>query len=111
MTLRVVRRKVDQPLVEILHLHAGRFELTHEDRDLGTHLRSLLLELLYPFRIETAAVPGHSALDLLEPAGLLDETPASSYEPHDQRPHDLERVVRFLLREDPHRAMLNSAVA
>jgi hypothetical protein len=111
VTLRVVRRKVDQPLVEILHLHAGRLELTHEERDLGADLRSLLLELAHPLRIETAAVPGHSAFDSLEPAGHVYEAPASAYEPLDERPHDLERVVGFLLGEDPHRAMLNSAVA
>jgi hypothetical protein len=111
VTLRVVRWKVDQPLIEVLYLHAGGLELTHEDRDLGADLRSLLLELAHPLRIETAAVPGHSAFDLLEPAGHVDEAPASSYESLDQRSHDLERVVGFLLREDPHRAMLNSAVA
>jgi len=111
VTLRVVRWKVDQPLVEILHLHAGRLELTHEERDLGADLRSPILELAHPLRIETAAVPGHSAFDLLEPAGHMDEAPASSYEALDQRPHDLERVVGLLLGEDPHRAMLNSALA
>lgn len=111
MTLRVVRRKVDQPLVEILHLHAGRFELTHEDCDLGADLHSLLLEVTYPFRIETAAVPGHSASYLLEPAGHMGEASASRYEPLDQRAHDLERVIGLFLREYPHRAMLNSADA
>jgi hypothetical protein len=111
LAVRVVRRKVDQSLVEILDLHAGRLELTHEDRDLGARLRSLLLELPYPFRIETATVPGHSAFDMLEPAGHVHEAPTSSYEPLDQRPYDLERVVGLLLGEDPHRAMLNSAVA
>ena len=111
MTLRVVRRKVDQPPVEILHLHPGRLELTHEERDLGADLRSLLLELAHPLQVETAAVPGHSAFDLLEPTGNTHEASASAYEPLDQRPHDLERVVGFLLGEDPHRAMLNSALA
>jgi hypothetical protein len=48
---------------------------------------------------------------LLEPAGHLDKALASAYEPLDQRPHELERVVGLLLGEDPHRAMLNSAVA
>jgi hypothetical protein len=111
VTLRVVGRKVDQPPVEILHLDARRLHLIHEDRDLGADLRSLLLEFPHPFRIETAAVPGHSAFDLLEAAGYMDEASASAYEPLDQRSHDLERVVGLLLREDPHRAMLNSAVA
>jgi hypothetical protein len=111
VTFRMVRRKVDQPLVEILHLHADRLELTHEERDFAADLRSMLLELAHPFRIETAAVPGHAAFDLLEPAGHMQEAPASPYEPLDQGPHDLERVVGFLLSEDPHRAMLNSAVA
>jgi hypothetical protein len=111
VTLRVVSRKVDQALVEILHLHARRLQLTHEDRDLGADLRTLLLKLPHPFRIETAAVSGHSAFDFLETAGYMDETSASAYEPLDERPHDLERVVGLLLREDPHRAMLNSAVA
>jgi hypothetical protein len=62
-------------------------------------------------RIEPAAVPGHSAFDLLEPAGHMHEAPTSPYEPLDQRPDDLERAVCFLLSEDPHRGMLNSAVA
>jgi hypothetical protein len=110
-TLRVVCRKVDQPLVEILHLHTGRFELTHEERDLGADLRSLLLELAHPLRVETTAVPGHSSFDLLEPGSNMHEAPPSAYEPLDQRPYDLERVVGFLLGEDPHRAMLNSALA
>jgi len=111
VTLRVPGGKVDQPLVEILHLDACRLELTHEERNLGADLCGLLLELAHPFRIEAAAVPGHPAFDLLEPAGHMDESLASGYEPFDQRPHDLERVVGLLLGEDPHRAMLNSAVA
>ena len=111
MTLHVVRRKVDQPPVEILHLHPGRLELTHEERDLGADLRSLLLELPHQLRIETAAVPGHATFDLPEPAGYMHEALPSGYKPLDERPHDLERVVGLLLGEDPHRAMLNSALA
>jgi hypothetical protein len=110
VALRVARGKVDQALVEILHLDAGGLELTYEDRELGADLRSLPLELAHPFRIETSAVPGHSAFDLLEAAGHMTEAPASRYEPLDERAHDLERVVGLFLREDPHRAMLNSAV-
>ena len=111
MTLRVARRKVDQSLVEILDLHAGPLELTYEERNLGADLRGLLLELAHPFRTETAAVSGHPAFDMLEATGHMDEASASSYEPLDQRADDLERVVGLFLREDPHRAMLNSAVA
>jgi len=103
--------EVDQALVEVLHLHAYLLQLADDGRKVGRGLGRALLQFADPLGVQAAAVSGNRALDLLEPTGNMDEAFPSLDEPLDERPDDLQGVVRLFLREDPHRGMLNSAVA
>ena len=98
----VAGRKVDEPAVEILYLHAGRLELGNEKPDLVRHLLDGALDFLRASRIEPAAVPGHLSLELGEALPVGDEAAARGNEPFDEWRNDAERVVRLLLAEEPH---------
>jgi hypothetical protein len=100
--LGVAGREVDEPAVEILHLHAGRLELGNEKPDLVRNLLDGALDLLHASRIEPAAVPGHLSLELGEALSVCDEAPAGGDKPFDERRNDAKRVVRLLLAEEPH---------
>ena len=104
-------REVDQALVEVLHLYAERLELAGDGGQVGRCLRGALVQLTDALRVETAAVSRNRAFDLLEPTGDVDEPFPGLDEPLDEWPDDLQGVVRLFLREEPHRGMLNSAVA
>jgi hypothetical protein len=111
VALWMLRGKIDQTLVEVLHLHAGLLELGNDARKIGGGLGGALLQFSDALEVEPAAVPGDRALNILEPAGHVDEAPAGLDEPLGKRPNDLQGVVRLFLREEPHAGMLNSAVA
>ena len=95
-------REVDEPAVEVLHLHAGRFELGNEKPDLVRDLLDGGLDVLRASRIEPAAVPGYLSLEAGEALPLGDEAATRCDEPFDERCHDGQRVVRLLLAEEPH---------
>ena len=96
------RRKVDEPAVEVLHLHAGRLELGDEERDLARNLIDRTLGLLHARRIEPAAVACDLSLHLGEAPAAGHEAPACRYEPFDERRDHLQGVVRLLLAEELH---------
>jgi len=98
----VASREVDEPTVEVFHLHTGRLELGNEHPDLVRNLLDSALGLLHASWIEPAPVPGHLLLELGEMLPVRDETPARSDEPFDERRYHAKRVVRLLLAEEPH---------
>ena len=98
----VARREVDEPAVEVLHLHAGRLELGNEKPDLVRDLLDGALDLLRTNRIEPAAVPCHLSLEPAEAFPVDDEAAARGDEPFDKRRNDAQRLVRLLLAEEPH---------
>ena len=109
--LGVASREVDQPAVQILDLDTERFELGESRRYVRGGLLSLGLQISHTFGIETAAVSSHSSPDAIQPATDVNEPPAGPNEPLDDRPHDGQRLVRFLFCEELHAGMLNSAFA
>ena len=98
----VARREVDEPAVEVLHLHAGRLELGNEKPDLVRDLVDGALDLLRANRIEPAAVPRHLSLEPGEALPVGDEAAARGDEPFDERRNDAQRLVRLLLAEELH---------
>ena len=103
--------EVDQALVEVLHLHADLLQLADNGCKVGRGLGGAFLQLADALGVQAAPVSRDRALDLLEPTGNVDEAFPGLDEPFDERPDDLQGVVRLFLCEDPHRGMLNSAVA
>jgi len=95
-------REVDEPAVEVLHLHADRFELGNEKPDLVRDVFDGALDLLRACRIEPAAVPGHLSLEAGEALPLGNEVATRCDEPFDEWRNDAQRVVRLLLAEEPH---------
>ena len=98
----VTGREVDEPAVEVLHLHAGRLELGNEKPDLVRDFLDGALDLLRTNRIEPAAVPRHLSLEPGEALPVGDEAAARGDEPFDKRRNDAQRLVRLLLAEEPH---------
>ena len=98
----VTGREVDEPAVEVLHLHAGRLELGNEKPDLVRDLLDGALDLLRANRIEAAAVPRHLSLEPAEAFPVGDEAAARGDEPFDERRNDAQRLVRLLLAEELH---------
>jgi hypothetical protein len=107
----MLRGKIDQALVEILDLDAHRLELGDEARNVGGRFSHPLLKLADPLRVETAPVSRHATFDIFELSGHVHEALADLHEALDERPDGLECRVRLFLGEEPHPAMLNSAVA
>ena len=99
----VPRGKVDEPAVEILHLHAFRLEVGDEQPDLVRDLLDGILSLLQPGWIEASPVPRHLAPKPREPPSLGHEPPSCRDEAFDERRDDPEGIVRLLLAEEPHR--------
>ncbi len=95
-------REVDEPAVEVLHLHAGRFELRNEKPDLLRDLLDGALDLLRANRIEPAAVPGHLSFEPGKALPVGDEAATRGDESFDERRNDAQGVVRLLLAEEPH---------
>ena len=100
--LRVPGREIDEPPVEILHLHAGRLELGDQEPDLVPDLLGRTLGRLYAGGIEPASVSCHFSLHAGEAAALGHEAPTRRDEPLDEGGDPFERVVRLLLVEEPH---------
>ena len=98
----MVGGEVDEPAVEVLHLHAGGLEVGDQQRDLLRDLVDGILRLLDACGIETATVAGDLVPKLGEALSVGDETPARGDEPLDERRDDAEGFIRLLLAEEPH---------
>ena len=98
----VVGGEVDEPAVEVLHLHAGSLEIGDQQPDLLRDLVDGILRLLDACGIETATVAGDLVPKLGEALSVGDETPARSDEPLDERRDDAEGFIRLLFAEEPH---------
>jgi hypothetical protein len=107
----VLRGKIDQALVKVLDLNADLLELVDDGGEIGRGIAGALLQLSDALGVEAATVPRDRAFHLLEPTSHVDEASACLDEPLDERSNHLQGVVRLFLREEPHRGMLNSAVA
>lgn len=94
--------EVDEPAIEVLHLHAGRLELRNEEPDLSRNLLERPLRFLHAGRVEPAAVAGHLSLHPSETLAVGHEPSARRDEPLDERCDHIERLVRLLLAEEPH---------
>ena len=95
-------RKVDEALVEVLHLHARLLELRDDAPDLVRHLLDGALSVLNVLGIEPAAVPRHLAAHTRQAPALDHELlPRGNQPPHEGRDHR-KGLVRFLLAEEAH---------
>ena len=96
------RRKVDQALVEVLHLRAVLVDLVDRPRDLlrlAVDLRSRLSERRGR---DAAAVAANARLELLLPGKRLDVGAPVCDEIFDEWTHLFERRIRFFRGEVPH---------
>src|SRR4051812_31281622 len=97
----VERGEVEQPLVEVLHLHARLVELGHAALDLRGNRLQLGLELCEVARAQAAAVALDDDAQLRALRVRLAPGSPEADDAFGQGAHDGERVVRVLRGEDP----------
>jgi cobalamin transport system substrate-binding protein len=107
----VASGEIDQSAVQILDLDAKRFELGESGGHIRCGLFGICVQVSHAFGIEATPVSRYSPTHALEALAHVNEAPVGADEPLDERPDDRQRLVRFLLGEEPHAGMLNSAFA
>ncbi len=94
-------RKVDESLVEVLHLHAEVGDRLDAAGNLERLVSSPVVELLHLLRRQIAAVSGDLDLDGFDPGRRLRQRTPRLDHPLGDRPYLGQRLVRLLDCEDP----------